>query len=203
MTRTPYVATLELGRMAVNSPSLPGRGPVDISSGTRRINARQVAYAPQVDAKDYFTPMSEHATEAREFGRLAPVLEIRPNTDSESVPDASLEPMEIQLACFPPADAAPWLSPAQEFPAVIVELDGLARLDFIPSGAPARETAPSTQASDPPAEEPQATETQTEELRTAPELAEPVHLENIAVDAVRVDEAFLESLGQSGSPGAR
>ena len=202
MTRTPYVATLELGRMAVDSPSLPSRGPVDISTGTRRIDARQVAYSPRVDAKDYHTPMSEHPAEAREFGRLAPVLEIRNTTDRESVPDASLEPMEIQLASFPPAAGTPWLSPAREFPAVIVELDGLARLDFSPIGAPPRGTAPSAQASEPQSTASQATETQAEESVSSPELAKPVRLENTAVEPVRIDEAFLESFGQLAPRGA-
>jgi hypothetical protein len=128
--------------------------------------------------------MSEHPPEAREFGRLAPVLEIRPAA-VESEPDASLEPIEIQLSSFPPGAAAPWVSPAQEFSSVAIELGDLARLDFSPSGAPAQASQPATV----PAPEARAFGDTAD-----PELARPIHLQPVAIEPVRIDPRFLESL---------
>ncbi|MGH9593642.1 MAG: hypothetical protein ACRD5L_11155, partial [Bryobacteraceae bacterium] len=141
MMETPYAGQIELDRMTAASPTLPSRGPLTISSDVQSITAGQIAYLPSVQARDYATPRNEHPAETREFGRLAPMIEIRQGRDNERVPDAVLEPMEFQLSSFPPNPGTRWLGPPREFPPMLVELAGFVRLDFLPDGAPAREGA--------------------------------------------------------------
>jgi hypothetical protein len=203
MTETPYASQIEVEFIAAMSPALPGRGSVAGSSSTVWVPSAQVNYAPAIEARNYPTPLSEHGLEAREFGRMAAVVEIGLGTDTEGVPDAVVGPLEVQLRSFPPqGPGIPWVSLPYEFAPLFVELDGFAKLDFVPLGAPAHESVPA-------AAEPENVESEHLALDPAellmeepePELAEPVQIETVAVEPVRIEAAFLESVSQLAPKG--